>query len=152
MTRTENNIFWADVESPITPKQLSEINSVIGRVQFGAALNERDHTKLAAKLSRFPKVALRAFELSTTPEDNLDFLKHYKGLKRLSVNLYGLRSLEGLEHIIRLFSPLSILHARQENADDRRRQKKEPGVKQRRAVVTNPGEQPEKYRARRRHD
>ena len=94
-----NALLFTWVESPITPKQLSEINSSLGRVQFGAALTESDHKKLAEWLRKFPDVSLRVYESFGAPERDLDFLRHYKGLKRLSVDLYHLQSLDGLYHI-----------------------------------------------------
>ena len=87
------------VESPITAKNLAAINANIGRVQFGKVLTERDHLKLAERLRQFPQVCLRAYETSTNPARDLDFLRYYPGLKRLDVGLRGLQSIEGIKHV-----------------------------------------------------
>jgi len=99
MLRLETNPFFIRVEPPITSKQLSTINEKVGRVQFSAALTERDHKKLAQHLRQFPEIHVRAYELFGSPERNLDFLKHYKGLKRLCVHLEQLESINGIHHV-----------------------------------------------------
>ena len=104
---TANPIF-VDVKLPITAKQLDAINRTTGRVQFSYALADRDHQKLAKRLLQFPKTALRTYELFGTPERSLDFLQNYQGLKQLQINLYGLESVEGIEHVADSLEHLEI--------------------------------------------
>lgn len=101
MAWTSADFGFVEVKSPITSRQLSAIDKdkKVGRVQFATKLTQRDHLKLAERLRRFPDIYLRAYELFGTPEPDLDFLQHYKGLKRLSVDLYNLQSIEGIQHI-----------------------------------------------------
>lgn len=93
--------WFVTVKSPITAKQLAaiDIKKKIGCVQFETKLTQCDHMKLAERLRHFPEIYLRAYELFGSAENDLDFLQHYKGLKRLSVDLYNLQSVEGIQHI-----------------------------------------------------
>jgi hypothetical protein len=104
LERAWANIEWSSltVKSPITAKQLAaiDIKEKVGRVQFETQLTKSDHLKLAERLRQFPEIYLRPYELFGTPEKSLDFLQHYKGLQRLSVDLYNLPSLKGIEHVV----------------------------------------------------
>jgi hypothetical protein len=101
MAWTSANSGFVEVKSPITSRQLAVIdkNKKVGRVQFATKLTQRDHLKLAERFRHFPEIYLRAYELFGSPESDLDFLQHYKGLKRLSVDLHNLQSVEGIQHI-----------------------------------------------------
>lgn len=92
-------LLFVEVASPITSRQLAAINKGVGRVQTSTKLTQRDHLKLATRVRQFPDIYLRVYELFGTPENDLDFLQYYKGLKHLSVDLHNLQSVDGLRHV-----------------------------------------------------
>src|ERR1043165_4669299 len=88
-----------DVCPPVSQKQLTRIDKSAGYVQFDQALSNRDHEKLAARLRGFPRICLRAYQLWGSPEVDLNFLQHYRGLKRLWIDLPDLHSFDGSLHL-----------------------------------------------------
>lgn len=99
MAAANNYPFLREVKSPITDDQLSPLDPRCRCVQFAAPLTETDHIKLAKFLAAYPKVPLRVYGHHEEPLPNLSFLRHYSFISGFQVDVYLLKSVEGIEHL-----------------------------------------------------
>ncbi|RBY95085.1 hypothetical protein DQ237_15325 [Blastococcus sp. TF02-8] len=86
-----------EVASPLTQRMLRPLDRRCHTVQFSTQLTDADHRALAAWLSAYPSVTLRAY--GAVPD--LEFLRFYPDVQRFSADgLYDhLESFEGLGHL-----------------------------------------------------
>lgn len=91
--------FLRKVNPPITDDQLSPLDPRCQCVQFADPLSETDHVKLANFLAAYPNVPLRIYGHYSAPVPNLSFLRHYPFLSGLSVEVFLLQSIEGIEYL-----------------------------------------------------
>ncbi|GIF66432.1 hypothetical protein Ais01nite_44670 [Asanoa ishikariensis] len=78
------------------------------RVQFREPLTDDDYARLAEWLKANPDVTLRAYGTSGSPLENLDFLRWFPGLTRLSIDLPGLTDLRPLEQVAESLTYLNL--------------------------------------------
>lgn len=92
--------FFRDVTSPVSRHMLRPLDPRCRRVQFNKRLTDDDFEKLAKFLSRYPKVELRAYGSYDGSINDLEFLRFFPDLKRLSVDaIYQLGDISGLRHL-----------------------------------------------------
>lgn len=99
MTASNDYPFLRQVKSPITDDQLSPLDPRCRCVQFAAPLTESDHIKLAEFLAAYPNVPLRIYGHYSESLPNLAFLRHYPFISGFQVDVFLLRSTEGVEHL-----------------------------------------------------
>ncbi|HKW28605.1 MAG TPA: hypothetical protein VJT54_04665 [Verrucomicrobiae bacterium] len=101
-----NYPFIREIKSPVTPEQLTPLDGRCQVVQFASQLTETDHVKLAEFLRLYPQIPFRVYGHYSQPLPNLSFLKHYPFLTGFQVDVYLLKSTEGIEFLpdsLRLF-------------------------------------------------
>lgn len=84
------------LKPPLTEDQLRPLEPECERVQFYDPLREVELDHVAALLEQAPHVTLRAFGRAAT---DLEFLRHFPRLRRLEIDLFSLRHLEGLSYL-----------------------------------------------------
>ena len=87
------------LQSPLTPEQLTPLDPRCETVQFGEPLTEDEHRCLSEFLKDYPNVSLRAFCLHTRSLPNLTFLRHYPFLKSFAIDDLSLESTDGAEFL-----------------------------------------------------
>jgi hypothetical protein len=91
--------FVRDLSGPLTPEQLSPLDTRCHTVQFGdpveEPLGDQDFRKLAGFLKKYPKVTLRVYGWGSPPRD-LDFLRFFPFVKRLAIEKYQLEDMSGI--------------------------------------------------------
>lgn len=87
-----SNIY--QVKSPIKRKQLESIDNQCQIIQFSTPLSDADYRNLSNFLQNRQEITLRIFGPST--ENNLEFLKHFTSIKRFSVDVWDIQSLDGI--------------------------------------------------------
>lgn len=95
-----------EVSSPVSTDMPTE--SLDGRftLQVSQPLTTGDFGQLAQLAERFPSMRLRVYQAAEhAPVTDLEFLQMLPRLRRFQVDVYGLRSLDGLRH---LDSPASL--------------------------------------------
>jgi hypothetical protein len=95
------------VSSPLSKAMLAPLPPDCERVQFNAALTDKDYRQLAKLLAAAPKTSLRVYQDIHETIANLEFLRHFPRLRRFWVELQHLSSFEGLGH---LPADLEFLH------------------------------------------
>jgi hypothetical protein len=88
----------ATVRSPVDLERLPTAHDVLGWVQFNESLTEEDHQVLAGWLLGRPGVGLRMYPGRDVGTD-VEFLRYYPFIKRLAIEVHGLVSLDGLNHV-----------------------------------------------------
>lgn len=97
------------VSSPLTEEMLRPLADHTAVIQFMAPLTEDEYTRLARVMAGHPSVTLRIYEDREGRFHDLDFLRHFKGLRRFQFDLlWGLRDLSGLENLAPELELLSI--------------------------------------------
>ena len=86
---------------PLTPNQLRPLEPEITRVQFSQGLTDDEYRALAALLADRPDVTLRAYGGYGRTLPDLEWLRFFPGLRRVSIDaLWGvLGSIDGLRHL-----------------------------------------------------
>lgn len=97
---------YRSVSSPITESDLTPLEPWIDRVQLAHGLSDDDYCKLAAFLKNYPDITLRVF-FSRELED-LEFLRFFPELKCLQIDLFELKSLNGLRYLPENLKTLAI--------------------------------------------
>ncbi len=90
--------FLRNVRSPITTDQLQPLDPKCRTVQFSEPLTERDHEELAKFLGSYPQVQLRIYGHYSEKCD-LSLLRFYSSVRHLAVEVFGLKDLDGLQHV-----------------------------------------------------
>lgn len=80
---------------PLTKAALRTLPKSIERVQFCDPLSDREHEQAAELLKKRPDVALRVYAHEGI--ENLSFLRYYPHVLDISIELYGLKDLSGIE-------------------------------------------------------
>ncbi len=106
------NPFFVRVASPISPRQLAAITPDTHVAQFESPLTSKDHQKLAKRLRQCPRTTLRVFGHWREGMQDLAFLEHYAGLKRLWVEVFGLASAQGVEAVSDSLEYLQLMQTR----------------------------------------
>lgn len=90
-----------DVSSPLTDEMLRPFRSPMATVQFQSLLTEADFARLAEWMSDQPTVGLRAYGSYDGSITNLEFLRHFAGLRRFAADAlyHSLTALDGLRHL-----------------------------------------------------
>src|SRR5437899_12717376 len=90
--------FLREVRSPVTAAQLRPLSPECRTVQFSEPLTETDHEKLAKFVRNYPRVQFRVYGHYFAKCD-LGFLLHYPRVRHLAVEVFGLKDLDGLQHV-----------------------------------------------------
>ena len=88
--------YLREISSPVTADQLQPLAPECRTVQFCEPLTDNDHVKVAYLLRGYPAVALRVYGHRSQGHD-LDFLRHYPDVRKISVDLYNLTDVSALE-------------------------------------------------------
>lgn len=68
-------------------------------VQFSTAMSEQDYRAIARFLSEYPSVTLRVYGDYQRTIHDLEFLRHFRWLRRFQVDIWHLESIDGLAHL-----------------------------------------------------
>jgi hypothetical protein len=92
---------FRSLQAPLTPEQLRPLEPELTRLQFSQGLTDDEYRALAALLADRPDVTLRAYGGYGRTLPDLEWLRFFPGLRRVSIDaLWGvLRSLDGLRHL-----------------------------------------------------
>jgi internalin A len=87
---------------------LAPLGGACERVQFSAALSEREYKSIARLLSAYPSVTLRVYMDYKRTIQDLEFLRHFPWLRGFEVDIWHLESIDGLTHLSPELSYLGI--------------------------------------------
>jgi len=104
----DNYPFIREVKSPISQDQLSPLDTRCEVVQFNSPLSEPDFLMLSDFLKTYPQVRLRIYGHYFHEIDDLSFLKHFSFIQKFSVDIWNLKSFDGLELVSGGIKSLSI--------------------------------------------
>jgi hypothetical protein len=92
---------FRSLHRPLTPEQLRPLEPEVSRVQFSQGLTDDEYRAVAALLEHRPDVTLRAYGGYGRTLPDLEWLRFFPGLRRLSIDaLWGvLQSIDGLRHL-----------------------------------------------------
>lgn len=90
--------FIRELRSPVDSHQLRPLDRRCKVVQFRAPLTSRDLESVSAFMREYPDVPLRIYG-HYSGVDDLSFLEYFPFLKGFQVDVYEIRSLNGLENL-----------------------------------------------------
>jgi hypothetical protein len=98
MTFPDIKFPFRQLDPPLEAKSFRPLEEWVDTVQFRDPLSDDEHKKVAEFLLRYPDVSLRAYGRPDGIE-TLDFLKHYPAVRHLEIDLYLLKSTDGIEYV-----------------------------------------------------
>ncbi len=88
-----------DLTSPVSARELAQLDDRLDFLQFSAALSEADYRLLAEWIRDKPHTTLRAYGSYDGSIADLDFLRWLPTLKRFRVDVFRLDDIQGLMHL-----------------------------------------------------
>src|SRR5215213_9685898 len=89
-----------ELHSPLTSEQLRPLEPDCRTVQFSEPLSVMELRRVAVLLSEYPSVSLRVYSGISPgfdlPYTTLDFLEHFSEVRRVSLDIHGLKDFSGL--------------------------------------------------------
>src|SRR5215210_2130299 len=93
---TDDYPFHRNVASPLTPAMLRPLDRRCRVVQFSTPLTDDEYVRLAAFLSDYPDVPLRAYGYG---RHDLEFLRYFPHLRHVVAQCFELQNIDGLRHL-----------------------------------------------------
>jgi hypothetical protein len=95
----ESYPFIRQVRSPISKEMLAPLDPRCRVVQFCSPLSESDFLRLSELMRAHPQVPLRTYGHETVEQFDLEFLKLFPFLRNFQVDVWTLKSLDGLAYL-----------------------------------------------------
>jgi hypothetical protein len=90
--------YLRELNPPLDAKSLRPLSKRVETLQFRKRLTDDEHQQVAKLLRNRPDVTLRVYAIPNRMRD-LRFLRHYPFAKKVAIDLYDLKSIEGVEHL-----------------------------------------------------
>jgi hypothetical protein len=84
--------------APVTARQLKRIDEKTKGVQWECPLSDAEHQRIGAHLTHFPSVHVRRYS-NFEPLADLTFLRFFPATTAVQIDVYHLRSLDGIEFL-----------------------------------------------------